>query len=73
MAMLAVGIALVAVVGNLVDGFVGGLVQGAGIGLILVGTFVMSHFLRRGSRRAKGGDDESGRDGLWLPSQDGDR
>lgn len=71
--MLLVGIALAAVIGNLLDGFVGGLVQGAGIGLILVGTFVMSPFLRRRSRRAKSGDDESGRNGLWLPSQDGDR
>lgn len=71
--LLAVGVISAAVVGNLLDGFVGGLFQGAGIALILIGTFVLSPFLRRRFRRDTKGTDEPGQGGSWLPSQDGDR
>ena len=70
LALLALGVLLAAVIGTQFDGFVGGLIQGAGIGLILVGTFVLSPFLRRAFRTRKGKDST---DTAWLPSQDGDR
>lgn len=69
--MIALGAALVVVIGNILDGFFGGLAQGAGITLILIGVFTLSPFLRRKFRRTPSTDDTSGRDGLWLPSEDG--
>lgn len=48
------------------DGFVQGLLQGAGITVLLIGVYVMSPLVRR-----RAGDDTAA--DTWLPSRDGDR
>jgi hypothetical protein len=61
-AIIAIGIAL-ATIGSQIDGFVGGMGQGAGVTLILLGVYFLGLLWRQ----------PKGSDGTWLPSRDGDR
>jgi len=64
-AMITVGIAL-QLTGGLLHGFLRGLLQGAGIALILLGVIILSPQMRR---RRHG---QERRDGMWLPSRESD-
>jgi hypothetical protein len=65
------GLALITV-GNTFHGLLRGLFQGAGVAMVLIGVAVLS-----ASRRRRGtGDqasDQTGDQGMWLPSRDEDR
>ncbi|WP_028656130.1 hypothetical protein [Nocardioides sp. J54] len=78
-ALVVIGIALTTTA-NALDGFLRGLLQGAGIALILAGAAVLGAHLRR-DRRDKGKGKGTGTgngtgngtgDGMWLPSRDED-
>ena len=59
------GICLITVGGTL-HGLVRGLLQGAGIALVLVGVGLLSAY----SRRRRDDDRATGDDAMWLPSRD---
>jgi hypothetical protein len=61
--LLILGGILLASVGMRFDGFVGGLLQGAGVGFILCGAWAFGALWRHGQDT----------DDTWLPSRDGDR
>ncbi|WP_114423466.1 hypothetical protein [Nocardioides houyundeii] len=61
LALILVGIAL-ATIGNQLDGFVGGMGQGAGVALIICGAYLVGVLWRQ----------PKGPGETWLPSRDGD-
>lgn len=62
--LILFGILLAAVIGPATDGFLQGLAEGLGIGLILLGVYALG----REWRQRRDGDDTD-----WLPSRDGER
>ena len=64
--LVVLGIAL-NVLSRPLDGFVHGLLIGAGLTTILMGVWVMSPLLRRRD------SEDSAAEDTWLPSRDGDR
>lgn len=64
---VAVGVIAI-VIGTGIDGFVGGLFQGAGVALAVLGAYGLG--MRHRAERSGGRDDEPA---AWLPSRDGNR
>lgn len=70
LACLAVGIALIAIRSGRFDGFAGGFLLGAGVMLIVMGTWLISLVARHKIFDAAREDEAAD---TWLPSRDGDR
>ena len=67
LSLVIAGLALITV-GNTLHGLMRGLLQGAGVTMVLIGVAVLSS-----SRRRRGADRADGRgDEMWLPSRDED-
>ena len=70
---LAIGVgiglgAIALVVGLGIDGFLGGMLQGAGLALVLLGVYGLG-MRHRSDRRAAAGEEPE----VWLPSRDEQR
>jgi hypothetical protein len=67
--LAAVGIVFMVVGIGAIEGFLGGLLAGAGFALTLIGVLRLAATAGWLGSRKRSGDDES----WWLPSRDGDR
>lgn len=65
--VIAIG-AISLVVGLGLDGFVGGMLQGAGLALVLLGVYGLGLHHRSDRSAARGEEPQT-----WLPSRDGER